>query len=244
MSRNMRIATGNLCLTLATMLSAMAAGVCAAADAPATPVAPAPLAAQQPVQDLDQLDEIWVRGKHLSGVIEDAEDEFFKRYNKLNRDSSYHIYCGRMSLNNGSMVMVRRCLPGFIVFNSYDYRTNTVSFGQPGFGSACSGNMYPQRETNGDIYYMSSCNYSGYSGGSAYVSPPSGLLMMERRPAYLKNVLKVVSSDSRLLEMARNLGGLYNEMESVQNRYVKVRAVERAARPGKSSRSKAGPRTM
>jgi hypothetical protein len=250
----------SLHLVLATLLLATAGGLSAAADAP-VPV-PAPVAPQQAEQQIETLDEIWVRGKHLSDVIENAEDEFFKLYNKLNKDSAYDVLCGQMSLNKGSMIMVRRCMPGFIVSNYYDARSQTLNLGVEGMGTysggrGCGGSMMSYRDTNGDPYYMSSCSYTGYTSYGGYspgpynVSsfsapgadrPPLELTLMERRPAYARNVVQVVKSDPRLLAMVKNLGSLYDEMELTQKNYIRVKAVSQPAR--RSGKTGAGPRAL
>lgn len=250
----------NTRLALASMMLAMTGGWCVAADAPDP--APAPVASQQPEQQIETLDEIWVRGKHLSDVIENAEDEFFKLYNKLNRKGDYDVYCGQMSLNKGSMLMVRRCMPGFIINNYYDAGSQTLNLGGSSygvFGGGCSGNMMGFRDSNGDNYYMSSCSYSGYTtyGGSAgpfnsyspYVSsrtasyqPPADLMLMDRRTAYLRNVVEVVKSDPGLLAMVKHLGDLYDEMDQAQKNYIRVKAVSQPAR--RSGKTGAGPRAL
>jgi hypothetical protein len=224
----MRIITRAICLTFGAALSLVASGACMAADA-----------AQQPVEEIQELDEIWVRGQYLSRVIEDAEDDFFKRYNELNKDTNYDVFCGQMSLRSGSMIMVRNCIPGFIVYSAYDPMTNSVRLG--GLGQQCNG-MYAWRDdTNGSLYYENRC--VGTSTRS-YVGPDPGLLAAARRPAYAANVFRVVGGDPRLLEMARNLGTLYDEMELTQHHYVKVKAESKPVRPTRTARPVVGPRTM
>ncbi len=156
--------TRSLCLKVAVMLSlATVAGASVAADAPAPTAVPQSTTAQAPAEELDDLDEIWIRGKHLSEVIEKAEDDFFVIYNKVNtRTTSSTLFCGRMALNEGSMIMVRKCTPRFVVNNSYDVMTNSISYG---YSTGCSGyssGAYPYTDAGGVIYYQSSCQGSEY----------------------------------------------------------------------------------
>jgi hypothetical protein len=226
----MRIITRFICLTLATALSST--------------MAPAAPAAQQAVEEIQQLDEIWVRGKHLTVAIEDAEDAFFKIYNKVNKKNEFDIFCGVTSLDRGSMIMIRKCVPGFIVYNSYSVMTNTVSIGG-GFSGGCSSNMSSFRDMNGDPYYMASCSGSGYDGNAGYPTyqPVSAsLLLMERGPAYARNVVNVVSKDLRLINMANGLVDLYEELELTQHHYVKVKEAQRRAMPAKPAGKPARPR--
>jgi hypothetical protein len=257
----MRIATRNLGLGLAMLLSAMATAAYAAVDAPAAPATSVAVALQQPLAEVEVIDEVWVRGKHLSQVIEDEEDRFFKLYNKLNKNSDYDVFCGTMALNPGSMIMVRKCAPGFIVYRFYSAVSNTVSYVPSSFGS-CS-NMYPVMDSNGETsYYGGGCTdsfgYSSYSASSSYPapmslsgsaaissSPAAGLLLEERSLDYGNNVLKVVTGDPRLLEMVRSLGGLYDEMESLQDRYLTLREAGQELRKAQRAGGyKGGPRSQ
>lgn len=80
----------------------------ASIDDPAA-VAPSPML---------ELDEIWVHGKRLANRIEEAEDEFFGLYNSLNDDDRFDVVCGLTSLQMGSMILQRTCLPGFLAAHS------------------------------------------------------------------------------------------------------------------------------
>src|SRR5690606_37366877 len=61
-----------------------------------------------------ELDEVWVHGKSLARRIEQAEDDFFRLYNALNRDDRFDVHCGAVALHAGSMIMRRTCMPGFV----------------------------------------------------------------------------------------------------------------------------------
>ena len=170
-------------LPLVVLASALLASGAHAADVSTPSVVNAADTAQKPIEEVEELDEIWVRGKRLSEVIEDAEDDFFLLYNKLSKNYEYDVFCGRMSLNTGSMIMIRKCVPGFIVTNYSDPYGRISDFGGSnsfgyGFGS------YPQFGS----YGMDGCCYGG--GGSyyspptvAFVQPPAEQVLMAKRPA-------------------------------------------------------------
>ena len=80
MSSSKQLAARNFGVILAATLALAAS----ATSPPRPPTAQEP-AALQPIEELQQLDEIWVRGKSLSDMIEDAEDTFVRRYNKSTR---------------------------------------------------------------------------------------------------------------------------------------------------------------
>ena len=217
-----------------------------AADASRAGVVVPELADQRPVEEIQELAEIWVYGKRLSQVIEDAEDDFFLLYNKLNKDYQYDVYCGRMALENGSMIMIRKCVPGFIV-NNY-----ANSYGYIGAGS-CLGSSFGYWGSSGSYDGGSISPCGGYGNsfgftGPVYLSdllPPMQLMLMEKRPAYAANVLKVVTGDTRLLEKVKHLGDLYQDMELVQGHYVKVKGTGAPPRNSrKGARPNVGPRVL
>jgi len=196
------------------------------------------LAATQ--KPLEEIDEIWVEGKRLSKSIVDVEDDFFKLYNKVNTKRDYDIYCGYMSLNRGSMIMTRTCVPAFLTYNA------PASMGSIGFGRqlAGGGTCYSPPQASGDAYWSTGCyDYTVAIPTPAPYYPPSGLLLMERRADYAKNVLDVINSDQRLLQKYMHLIGLYDELRQTQGRYRNAVGAggEAASRHVSTWRSK-GPR--
>lgn len=194
---------------------------------------------------LEELKEVWIRGKRLSNVIEDAEDDFFDLYNKLNRDNQYDVYCGSMALYNSSMIMVRKCVPGFIAHTGDAFgRVRYTQFGGAFYGSTgyYGGSRFGAWGAWPDSPYSDygyNSFYTGYGYGDAfayapsipvYAGPSSAELLMSKRPAYGANLLKVVNSDPQLLEMVRGLDVLYKEMDQVKGHYVQVKAEVRASR--------------
>lgn len=249
MSHIMRLATVKLRLALATMLCIAATGAYAAADAPAAAQTAAPGAAAQPGEPLEQLREVWVRGKRLVTAIADAEDDFFKLYNQLNRNSDYDITCGSVSMRPGSLIMVRTCMPQFIVDGLRAARAVYAPNYSPVFtgSTSCYGYMggaYSGYNVNGDQYQT--ITGGGYSCQPAtapvflYVAPPAppvGSLLLERGPAYTANVLQVINSDERLRSKYDHLVGLYHELEATQQRFVKTRGNRATLKPNPGPRA-------
>jgi len=237
MSR-MRFETRILCLSLAATLPLAWSSGAHATDGPA-PVAAEPQAAQLPVEELQVLDEIWVRGKHLSSEVVRAEDDFYRLYNKLNRNSDYDVSCGYMRLDRRSMIMQRTCVPGFLV----DHMV-TIGFGGTAaaqwFGGASTAPCNRMSAVN-DIgggtttYYTADCGSFIAQVGSPFgyttyqynrYDGISSLLLAAHRQDLADNILKVAHSDPVLLEKATRLARLYQEMKKVQARYVEVKTAE------------------
>jgi len=239
-------------LSLAAIASSILANGALAADASTAVSVNTTDAAQQPVEEVGKLDEIWVRGKRLSQMIEEAEDDFFVLYNKLNKNYDYDVFCGPMSLHSGSMIMVRSCVPGFIVSN-YGDKYGRISYevdgcsnwigdwiGEPYFvtyGQPCAGRS--RQESQGDYAFP-----YGPPATYAAIGLPADHLLMVKRPAYAANVLKVVNSDPRLLDKVRNLDALYKEMDLVQGRYLRVKGDAAPSRGRHNARNGAGPRGL
>jgi hypothetical protein len=212
MIRRMRF--GNtISLALATMLCLGMATASNAAIEPATTSAGNP-DALKPIEELEQLAEIRVRGKRLARRIEDAEDDFFKLYNQLNKDNQYDVLCGDLRLD-GSLIIQRACVPRFIA----DIARPTYSFST---GTTCSFST-PYGVPTG-MYQDTMSSYHCYTAPLVPDRPPVVAVAMHKREAYLDNVVKVIKSDQRLLDKVRNLDSLYEEMLLAQNRFVKVRA--------------------
>lgn len=237
------------------LLLGLACGVAIAADASA-PGEAASIPTPPAVEDLVELDEIWVRGKSLGRLIEDAEDAFFARYNELNTNDKYDVFCGDLALSRGSMIVTRTCVPGFIADNSRSrlvsarssftpplmtqqpmcYGSPTVSEGGLYFEGGCYGSV----DTRDPTYYGGAGYWDTYyesfgglpAGQTALVS--SSLLELEathRRQEYADTVLKVIQGDGQLQDMAQELARLYGDMELAQQRYQQVRKERSEARP-------------
>ena len=214
-------------LISAAVLGWMLGGVAAAAvSATSATGASAVSPGQTPLQELD---EIWVRGKRLHRSIADVEDDFFRLYNKLNKEDDFDIHCGYASLDRGSMIMSRVCAPEFLAYLARP--TQSVSYYRPPvISSSCASYDASYSGFSAGNLMYTSCTSGMSFGGESYVvaprydGPPPGLVLMERGPEYTANVIKVINSDPRLLEKYTQLVGLYEEMRQTQSRYVKVMA--------------------
>jgi septum formation topological specificity factor MinE len=206
--------TANLCLVLAALLPlATAPAFPATADA-ATPAA-AP-AATRPEAPLEQLDEIIVRGETLVKAIADAEDDFFKLYNKLNRDDDYDTSCVYLAFDPNSQIKSRTCIPGFVADAMAD---------QVYYAEQCK----PLQDAEGNQFSPPPC----------YTPPPPELVVLERSNAYARHLMTIIKSDPRLGQMAGHLDDLYFELTSVKQKYVKIKTDDL---PEQTTRHELGPR--
>jgi hypothetical protein len=202
-------------------------------------------AVQVPVDELEELDEIWVRGRITANRVAATENRVFRLYNRLNKDNRYDVHCGDMGLTRDSMIMTRTCLPNFVIDASL-----RVSFAGQGRISTdlCVGQNHDHSIGMGQWNHMDPClavnrqygtrdfSYApSYYAGTTAVSRGTP----EQRTMYAENVLRVMQSDPELQEMARGLARMYLEMDRIKARYVKVRedklAAQKAARAVKTS---------
>lgn len=211
-TNHMRLNTTGLRLAAVALLGILSAG---AASASST-VAAGALSAATPEspEELEELAEVWVRGKRLSDDIETAENEFFRVFNKRNKNAMYDIHCGVMSLQPGSMIMVRACVPGFVAMSTAAsarvYVSQSYSPGLDGCFGGCGGMLF-----------------STYN----VVSPPAApvaLLAMQHSGKLVDNLLEVINGDPQLLAMAWHLDNLYREMSQVRSHYSSLGGGEKA----------------
>lgn len=208
----------NLCLMLTALLSlATAPAFAATEDAAATPTTAAAASTASPAEaPLEELDEILVRGQSLTRAIADAEDDFFKLYNNLNKDDDYDTSCVYLALDPSSRITSRTCIPGFVADAMAD-----------------------------QVYFAEECKASQDAEGNqqspppCYTPPPPQLVLMERSERYAAHLMKMIRSDPRLGQMAGRLDDLYYELNSVRQKYVKVRTDQM---PERTDRRELGPR--
>ena len=193
MTRRMHLVTVTLGLAVATTLSIGISTPARAAEA-----APA---ASVPITQVQELDEILVRGKNIRDAIADAEDEFFLLYNKLNKDDDYSTSCIYVNTDTDTQIKSRLCIPGFLA----DALADQVYFQQQ-----CQS---PGQDEEGNDYPPPPC----------YSPPPPQLVLMERSKDYANNLMKVIKTDLNLQRMAGNLDKLYYELLGVQQQYIKVK---------------------
>lgn len=226
-------AIGNPGLPLAILLSLSMMGGAWAAGAPATTSVSA---AAQPAEQLEELDEIWVRGKSLSQEIRETEDAFFAVYNKVNRNESFRITCGEMSLHPGSMIMRRACVPSFAAIAYRGSYPTTVY-------SSCNASGR-SRDQNGVLMSLTSTSCGGgtWSVMNTGMGQPSMQALVAARSKELAvHLMMVINSDARLQEMAGQLDDLYLEFNTTRVRYSQMRPAESQAKP---RRVNTGPRAM
>jgi hypothetical protein len=203
-------------------------------------------AGQAPVAEIQELGDVWVRGQSLSRMIEDAEDEFIRHYNKLNKNRNFDVVCDYVRLSRDSMAMTRTCLPQFLGYVRMGGGmeavpvTGTLMCTPGTFMTTDTGTYYSSgicspafRPFSG---YYSSGYYSGYPtyGGNSTPSAPAVMRWPEnsqtsrQRQEYARTLMRIIYSDQQLLEKATTLAGLYGEMRTIQDQYQMVKAEEDA----------------
>jgi hypothetical protein len=70
--------------------------------------------ASPPVDQIEELDEVVVQGKRLMERIVEAENEFYKLFNDVNKDDRYDTHCVYLQMQEGSRIQSRSCIPGFV----------------------------------------------------------------------------------------------------------------------------------
>ncbi len=88
--------------------------VAAAVALVALVLSPAGFAQAQDEAPLEELDEVVVHGKQLMEQIVDAEEEFYKLFNDLNKDDRYDTHCVYLQMQGDSRMQTRSCIPGFV----------------------------------------------------------------------------------------------------------------------------------
>jgi len=222
----LRPSAWKLHLSLAVMMLSVAATTGRAEEATAP-------AAAAPAEEVVELSEVWVSGKKLARRVADAEDRLFKAYNKVNKNNIYDVHCGFLSLQPGSMIMTRSCLPGYL--SDINYVSNPSRYIPSAGMSSCS-NL-------SGLHFSDGCSFSGLPASAFTSGPPiqmvtrmrpalqeadlssvpPSVLSGYRREAYAQNVLDVITNDENLTALATELVKLYDEMKLVQNRYVSMR---------------------
>lgn len=219
--------------------------------------ADASAAEQAPVAQMQELGEIWVRGQSLSRMIEDAEDQFIRHYNKLNKNRDYDVVCDYLRLSRDSLAMTRTCVPHFLGYMSVGAGVGAVMSGGMTLVNVpiCSPGNYITTDT-GTYFSSGSCTpafgpFNGYSGSGFSSSRTSGMLSYssysapvaasavlrgpppnpvtaEQRQEYARNLMRTIYSDQKLLEEATTLASLYREMQTIQDEYQMAKAEDDA----------------
>lgn len=210
MPSKMCLAARKVCLALVSVLCVdLAMGAGADAD-------------RQPVAEPDELEAIWVHGKSLVQRIEEAEDEFFEIYNKLNKTNRYDVQCGVTALSRDSMIMVRKCAP--------EYRLSYATYYLPDQNYG----RYVGTSIGGDCWGSSYNDCTRWPGREVTVLQGT----IGNQAEYARNVLNVIQSDQGLQARAADLGKLYTELELTQQRYVELNPPRKSATPRLHPRSR------
>jgi hypothetical protein len=227
----------NPCLTLAAALSvAMVSGLCAATDATDTKVtnAPSPAAAAMSRRHAqDELKEVRDRGRLLAHEISDVEDDFYKRYNKVNRNKDYEVFCRSKARLQEGQFRTQTCEPRYAIQRETQYTSGTITM-NCGYRGGGLGGIDP--------YFDGGCAYVTHVPGLNHVSSivssetaQQGRTESEARKSlhdgYGAHFKDVVISDSRLFKQYLRLTGLNEKMNETESRYAEIRKAVQG--PGK-----------
>ncbi len=205
MTNRTHLGTRTLSLTLAAMLSLGMATCARAAEAAAPAAAPAEQA-KPPIEEVQELDEIVVRGKTLRDLIADAEDVFFQAFNKSNKDDDFDTSCVYVTLDSTSSIKSRMCIPGF-------------------YADALADQVYFQQSCLTETMEDDEGNKTEFAGTSCYTPPSPQAVLAERGKEYANHMMRVIRSDPKLGDMAGRLDELYYELLDVQKQYMKVKGI-------------------
>lgn len=208
------------------------------------------------------LDEVIVRGKKLAQTITDAEDDFYKLYNKLNKDDKYDVNCAQLNTNPdaNSRITSRVCLPGFVADAIVDY-TVFKSRCQPpldGFDefdcldrNKDSRLSWQEASARPDLdarMFTLDADSNGYltrdeypqegSGPPAYQPPPPDLVLMEGSRKWYDHMMETIRSHPELQEKAGKLDGLWAEMHENRRLNSRLSADLEAERPPRKNRGR------
>ena len=144
--------------------------------------------------------------------IEDAEDDFFRLYNKLNKKNDFDVLCGYVHLDRDSLAMSRTCLPYFLGYYSVVY---SDSIPEAGTSMCIGGGRYITAtvdRTPPTGYLQHQCHFGRGFGSVLRQSSAPTLIRMPvnaaqpgMRQEYIRNIMRAIYRDQRLLEKANAL---------------------------------------
>jgi hypothetical protein len=194
--------------------------------------------------ELDELDEVLVRGQRAAVIIADLEDDYYKRYNKLNKDNNYDVHCSYLNTdpdNPGSALRSRVCMPQFLIDAMVDWAQGRCEY--PDFISLdlnkdhvlseaeAAGNSALLREvwnldTNRDrrLTYTEFLEFGTDLPTACYQPPPPELVLVGGTEKWYQQMMKVTKSDPELTRMADDLGDLYGQLRVLQKQAGKLEA--------------------
>lgn len=227
--------------TAALVILLAAAGAVAAQEGQtgATAAVPAPAASEE---QLMELEEVVVHGERLVNRIINAENEFYKLYNELNKDDRYDVNCPYLNLgaDSGSQLSSRVCLPGFVataiadytafkiqcepVFDNYDANRDGRVTRNEAMVNADLDFQFDELDQNDDGSldpFVEFRNFETWAlvNMNCYRPPSPELVLMEGTDAWYKHMMALTNSDPRLRDMAGRLDDMHQELALVQRRY-------------------------
>lgn len=193
---------------------------------------------------LDELDEVQVWGKRATIAIADLEDDYYERYNKLNKDNNYDVHCSYINTdpdNPGSALRSRICMPEFLIdameewargrceqqdFFSLDLNKDHILSEAEAAGSR---ELLPQLyalDTNHDrrITFTEFLERAEETPTACYQPPAPEAVLVAGTNKWYTQMQKVTRSDPELTKMAENLGTLYGQLRMLQKQAGKLEA--------------------
>jgi len=266
-----RVTLAAVLCTATSMNFAQAAPAPAAAPVAAAPV-PASAAAPAATDQVQELDEIMVRGKRLLDQIADEEDDFYALFNKVNKDEKYDTSCVYLNLDPQSLtssIKSRVCIPGFVAdamadfqvwkmrcqppYEGYDEfdcldrnKDNRISWDEATARQELESDFVTLDEDMDSKLSREEFNSGNQTTGApvVYQPPPPQLVLMEGTRDWYDHMMKVIRDDPKLGEMAGKLDDLYHELAQVQTRYEELDPNAKAGAQPVSNKRAGGPRTQ
>jgi hypothetical protein len=197
-------------------------------------------------KELDELDEVMVWGQKAAIAIADLEDEYYDRYNKLNKNNNYDVHCSYINTdpdNPGSALRSRICIPEFVIdamqewaqgrcdqqdFFSLDLNKDNVLSEAEAAGNR---QLLPQLyalDSNHDrrITYTEFIDKADEYPDVCYQPPPPELVLVGGTKKWQAQMLEVTNGDPQLKQMASDLGLLYGQLRVLQKHAGKLEAEE------------------
>lgn len=220
---------------------------------------------QRPIEELEELDEVFVVGENLRNRIIRAEDEFYKLFNQLNTEDKYDTNCPYVNNPDdpSSRLQFRMCIPSFVADAMADWAVFKAKC-EPEFRNFDSdrdgriskmeamANMdlmfqFDDIDQNGDGYlneYQEFRDFAGWAqmNQTCYRPPPPDLVLAEGTKDWYEHTMKVIRSDPRLQEMAGKLDDMHRELRRIQSRVYTLEERRREQMSNRPRNPNAGPR--
>lgn len=218
-----------------------------------------------PIDELEELDEVFVRGGRLRDRIVRAEDEFYKLFNQINTDDRYDTSCPYLNDPDSPMsrIQIRMCIPGFVAEAMADWAVFKAQC-EPefrNFDTNRDGRISAiEASVNGDLAFQFD-NFDEDDDGylnqyqefrsfenwarmnqNCYRPPPPDLVLMNGTKDWYEHTMKVINANPRLQEMAGRLDEMHRELNMIQSRASTLEEERRQAMADRPRNPNAGPR--